>query len=320
MMVPTNARPHDDPRNARVWLRRELLKQGFDDRAIRRQLANGQLVRVRHSAYTDAAAWSGLDVAGRHRLRARAVLKQAKTPVVLSHGSGLPEYDAPTWRIDLSNVHVTRRDGKAGRTEAGVQQHCGTINPGDVVERHGVAVMNGTRLALEVTTMASVEASLCVVNHLLHAGETTPLLLAQRYDSMDNWPNTLTTDLVLRLADPRIESVGETRVYYACYREGLPMPQPQYEIENADRTIVARVDFAWPDLGVFLEFDGKIKYEKLLKKGERASDVVIREKQRESLICRLTGWRCIRVTWGDLQSPARLAALIREVLFQGVAA
>lgn len=320
MDVPTNIIPLEDPGNTRVWLRRELLRHGYDDRAIRRQLQAGVLAKVRHGAYVDAAAWSRLDLAGRHSLRARAVLKQAKAPLVLSHASGLPEYNAPIWRIDMRNVQVTRLDGKAGRTEAGVQQHCGAIKPGDVVERNGVQVMSGTRLALEITTMASVEASLCVVNHLLHAGETTAMRLAARYDSMSNWPNSLTTDLVLRLADARIESLGETRVYYCCFREGLPTPQPQYKIRDSNGVIVARVDFAWPALGVFLEFDGRIKYEKLLKDHERASDVVIREKERESLICRLTGWRCIRVTWADLESPDQLAAMIREVLFQNHAA
>ena len=53
--------------------------------------------------------------------------------------------------------------------------------------------------------------------------------------------------------------------------------------------------------------------------GERASDVVIREKRREELVCRLTGWRCIRITWADLDDPARLAALIREALFPSAA-
>ena len=38
---------------------------------------------------------------------------------------------------------------------------------------------------------------------------------------------------------------------------------------------------------MFLEFDGKVKYEKLLKDGQRASDVVVAEKRREELICRL---------------------------------
>jgi hypothetical protein len=82
---------------------------------------------------------------------------------------------------------------------------------------------------------------------------------------------------------------------------------------------VARVDLAWPAYGLFLEFDGKVKYERLLKKGESASDVVFREKRREDMICRLTGWRCIRIVWADLYQPQITAARIRG-MFRPVAA
>lgn len=313
-MLPPRPRPADDPRNTRVWLRRELVADGLHDRAIARLVADGTLAKVRWGAYADGGTWAQLDEAGRYGLRGRAVLQQAKTEAVLSHASGLPEYDAPVWGIDLSNVHVTRTDGRTGRKQAGVQQHSGLILPGDVVLRNGVRVMSPTRIALEITTMAPTDASLCVVNYLLNAGLTDHAALHERYVGMQEWPDTLTTDLVLRLADDRIESVGETRTFHTCYQQGLPMPEPQYKVRDASGRVVARVDFAWPEHGVFLEFDGRIKYERLLRQGERASDVVIREKKREELVCRLTGWRCIRVTWADLANPERLAALIRAAL------
>ncbi|MEP9361800.1 hypothetical protein ABLE68_02470 [Nocardioides sp. CN2-186] len=243
------------------------------------------------------------------------MLKQAKSEAVLSHVSGLLEFDVPIWEIDLGEVHITRRDGKIGRSEAGVRQHAGCIEPGDVVMRNGVPVMSPTRLVIETTAIADVEQSLVVVNHLLHVGLTTLDEIAPRYKRMNQWPNTLITDLVLRLADPRIESVGETRTYHLCFSNKIPLPEPQYEVLDASGRVFARVDFAWPELGVFLEFDGKVKYEKLLRPGERASDVVVREKQREQDICRLMGWRCLRLTWSDLAHPERTAALIRSFLF-----
>ncbi|ABL83020.1 conserved hypothetical protein [Nocardioides sp. JS614] len=309
MMIPMN-----DPRRGRVMLRKELLENGFNDKAIAQRVKGGEWVKIRHGAYTDASTWDALDKAGRHALVARAVVAQSRTNVVVSHVSGLPFVDAPTWGISLDLVHITRKDGKAGRSEAGVDQHCGKILDGDAVELDGLTVMAPTRLALETTTVVDVEAAVCVVSHLLHAGTTTMEALRARYELMQHWPETLRTDLVLRLSDRRFESVGESRTYYLCFREGLPMPIPQYEIMDENGRVVARVDFAWPELGVFLEFDGKIKYEALLKEGQRASDVVVAEKERESMICRLTGWRCIRITWADLADPARTAAMIRRAL------
>jgi hypothetical protein len=45
--------------------------------------------------------------------------------------------------------------------------------------------------------------------------------------------------------------------------------------------------------------------------------VVLREKRREDRVRELTGWRCIRVTWADLENPARLVARIRAALLGG---
>lgn len=309
MMVPTN-----DPRRGRIFLRKHLLELGFTDKAIAARVAGGEWVKLRHGAYTDAEMWNRLDEASRHALIARAVVAQARTEVVVSHTSALPFYDAPTWGVDLSLVHITRKDQTCGRREAGVHPHSGALLDGDVARRDDLEVMSATRVALEVTTVADVEASICVVSHLMHEGHTSLEQLRARYELMRHWPDTLKTDLVLRLSDARFESVAECRTYYLCFREGLPMPEIQHEIRDEHGRVVATVDFAWPELGVFLEFDGNVKYEKLLKPGQRASDVVIAEKRREDEIRRLTGWRCIRLTWADLQRPARTAAMIRRIL------
>jgi hypothetical protein len=53
------------------------------------------------------------------------------------------------------------------------------------------------------------------------------------------------------------------------------------------------------------EFDGKIKYGRLLKPGEQPGDVVWREKLREDALRRL-GWEVVRWTWAELMNPALL--------------
>lgn len=307
-----------DPRLTRIMLRGELIDGGWTDRGIARMVRCGLWVKVRRGAYAVRSDWRGLDTAGRHVVRTRAVMRQANANVVASHTSGLMAYDAPTWGLSLDSVHVTRTDGKAGRAEAGVRQHRGTILEGDVVHRLGMKVMAAPRLGLEVTTVAETESALVAVNHLLHTRATTLEELRARYvKGIDRWAHTLSTDIVLRLADPRLASPGESRVFYLCYRFGLPAPIPQYQVRDRGGRVVAVVDFAWPDLGVFLEFDGKIKYQELLREGESASDVVVREKRREELVVELTGWRCIRLIWADLERPEhtaqRLGAMLSRV-------
>ena len=250
---------------------------------------------------------------GEHGLLARAVLKQAKTEVVLSHVSGLGEYDVPVWGIDLTDVHVTRVDGKVGRHEAGVHQHCGRIQEGDVVTRNGIQVMSATRLALEVTTVVDVERGSVRGQLPAARGSHHHEQLRARYRTMECWPNTLATDIVLRLSDPRIESVAESRSPpVLALRPSAP--ELQHEVRDVDGELIGRLDFVWPALGVWIEFDGNVKSQKPLKPGQSASDVVVAEKRREDRIRRRTGWRCIRLTWADLEHPSGLPRCLRREL------
>jgi len=296
-----------------VFLRREAEELGYDDKTFARLVRLDVFHRVRHGAYTFGTIWDRLTANERYGLLCRAAYRQARTEVVLSHLSSANEWGCPLWDAATGEVHLTRLDGRTGRREAGVCQHRGVLRDGDVVMRNGVPVMNPTRTALELTTVTDVEHALVEVDHLLHCELTTPERLESRYQLMERWPDTLRTNLVLRLMDGRSESVGETRIRYLCWYMGLPAPIPNYPIRDRHGRVIHRVDLAWPELGLFLEFDGKAKYQRHLRPGESVTDAVLREKQREQLICELTGWRCIRVVWADLYRPRETAARIRAM-------
>lgn len=311
----TTALPADHPCLTPIRTRRDLLAAGYTDTTIRAARRAGVIHRIRHGAYVDGAVWQNLDDASRHALLARAAYRSARTGSVISHVSALPFHEAPVWGFDLTEAHLTRDDHKAGRHEAGVQQHRGIILPEDVCDVHGLRVMSATRTALELTTLGSPEAALVAICFLLHTEQTTPAALLARLErSITAWPDTLSTRRILGLADARIESPLEARFLHLCWLTGLPAPTPQVEIRDRDGRFVGRVDFAWPQHRVFAELDGKEKYLKHRRPGESIADAVAREKLRADRIREVTGWRCIRLTWADLASPERTAARVRAVL------
>ncbi|UMG91171.1 type IV toxin-antitoxin system AbiEi family antitoxin domain-containing protein [Nocardioides sp. TF02-7] len=156
-----------------VFLRREALALGYHDQTIAKLVRSGHWVRVRHGAYTFGEIWARADKAERYRLRVRAAMRQANTEVVSSHTSAVAMHRGPLWGLDLGNAHLTRVDQRTGRKEAGVQQHRGEIVDGDVVEIGVHKVMSPTRAVLEVTTVAGVDAGVCVADHFLNRGATT---------------------------------------------------------------------------------------------------------------------------------------------------
>jgi hypothetical protein len=117
----------------------------------------------------------------------------------------------------------------------------------------------------------------------------------------------------MHLAEPKVESVGETRSMFMFSAQGLPRPVPQFEIQLSNGE-VARVDFAWPELKVIVEFDGVEKYHRYRKPGETIEQMVLREKRREDLIREATGWTVIRLVWSDLGIPLVTAQRIRRAM------
>jgi hypothetical protein len=303
-----------DELGAAVVLRSELIADGFTDRQIASRVSAGELHRVRHGAYVDGPFWAGLSAEDRHRLTVRAVLRRAHPGSVATHVSAAIERRAPVWGIPLDQVHLTRLDGKTGRREAGVAHHRGSLSPDDVEIVNGIPVSAAPRCAVEMTTMAGVEAGLVSVNGLLASGQLTEAELSDEVERLKFWPDTLTTTVVQRLADPRIQSAAESRTLFLCWAQRLPRPEPQVGVLDEWGHVFAYADFLWRREGVFLEFDGRIKYERFRREGETLEQYLLREKRREELICQLTGWVCIRITWEDLASPRRTAQRIRRIL------
>lgn len=295
-----------------VMLTYELLAAGYTDRDITRLTKDGSLHRLRHGAYADGPYWRSLDAVGQRRLVALATLRRSRAPAALAGPSAADFLGAPVWDMG-EDVHLARLDRKAGRREAGKVQHRGQLLAEDLTVRGGIPITSGTRTALDMIALTDVPHALVTVNGLLHAGDTTLELLHRRVAGMEYDPHTLHAPIVLALADAKAESAGESLALHLCWEQHLPRPALQVEIVDAYGRVVARVDFAWPELGVFMEFDGREKYLRYRRPGESVADAVLREKNREQLICGLTGWRCIRIAWADLFHPERTAARIRAV-------
>ena len=77
----------------------------------------------------------------------------------------------------------------------------------------------------------------------------------------------------------------------------VPAPVLQWEVPARGR--VGRTDFAWPEQRTVGEFDGRIKYGRLLRPGQQPGDAVFEEKRREDAI-RDTGLRVVRWVWDEL--------------------
>jgi hypothetical protein len=295
-----------------LFLRREALDFGYRDEDLVAARKGGDIHRVRHGAYAPAAVWDAADEVARHRLRGQAVCLTHGGKVALSHTSGAAEHGLSLWRPDLSLVHVTRLDGGKGRRQAGVCYHEDAWDPDDLhtVDEH--LVLGPETCAVGAASLTRVANGLVILDSALHLKKASPESLWSTYERRAQWPFMNKLQITIRLTRPGAQSVGETLMRHLLWVLHLPEPQLQFEVYDEDGVLVGITDFAWPERRLLGEFDGKIKYGRLLKEGETASDVIVREKAREDKLREVTGWSMIRYVWDDQFHRERTAARTRR--------
>ncbi|MBI4900324.1 MAG: type IV toxin-antitoxin system AbiEi family antitoxin domain-containing protein [Actinobacteria bacterium] len=296
------------------FTRAEALDSGNKDRDLVAGVRSRTLVRFRHGYYTFDDLWSSLDATAQHLVRARAVQNALGPTVVLSHTSAAIVHGIAVWGADLGRVHVTRLDRGAGRVEADVVHHVGAVGT-DIIETvDGLRCFAADRSVVEAASWASSEQALVLFDSFLHLGLGEHRDLRKRFEAMCWWPRMRHLHLPIRMADAGADGPGESRGRWLFRASALPAPVLQYEVQRADGTVAGVSDWAWPDPGLLGEFDGRLKYGRLLRPGESAADAVFREKRREDELREITGWPMFRLTWSDYEHPVPTAARVARLL------
>lgn len=297
-----------------VFLRREALDAGYDDRDLACAIRDGFLVRVRHGAYVAAPTWHGADPLSRHALRCAAVHLTHAPHVVLSHTSGAVVSGLRVWGADLSKVHVTRLDDLPGKQARDVVYHRAPDVTAQCRRVGEIDVLAPAWCAVGTAAINSLESGIVTVDSAYDLGLATEDELRAAVLAMSGWPGTARLQMTMRLAEPGAASVGESRCRYLFFRTHLPRPVLQYRVHDDSGELVGTSDFAWPEHGLLGEFDGRLKYGRLLRPDQTPESVVYEEKVREDALRELTGWSMIRFTWGDLDRPEATAARVRRLL------
>ena len=273
-----------------LLLRRDAIELGLTDDWLARMVRGSALVRIRHGAYAEADRWRRLDRVGRHRLLCRAVMSQYDDRIALSHASAHVVRGGPDWGLELSTVSITNLFGRGDRKKAGITHHRGAVRVGDVTRWEDHWITAPARTAVETAAGAPPAAAVCVLDWTLHRSLATPeelALYAEVY--MREWPDTIGLPLAVARADGRAESVGETRARLGLISLGF-RPEPQWKVLHPSGLVAGRVDLLLREEGLMVEFDGEVKYGRLLVPGQTVEDVIRAERRREVTLEELTAF------------------------------
>lgn len=124
------------------------------------------------------------------------------------------------------------------------------------------------------------------ISSVMRSGVTAEELRAVQ-DRFARWPGFSHAQLALRLADGRLETVGEVRSLHLMWQFRIPYPELQHELVIGGGRVV-RSDFYWEHYRHVGEFDGLLKYGRLNPFKADPGHSIVEEKIREDAIRELS--------------------------------
>jgi hypothetical protein len=256
-----------------------------------------------------SAAWQRLfpdvyadaDIAVTHAVRARAVGR-----LLLPHGVLTGASAAELWGVELvgpdDDVEVTVAPGAPRSRARGVAVRRRSLAPACIRPVDGVRATAPETTALELAARLPPDEGVVLLDRFIAARTTTLQTLRGDAEELTG-RGCRRARAACALADGLAGSPQETRLRLLLHRSPLPDPVAQFVVRRG-RTFLGRVDFAWPQHRVALEYEGAWHTTR------------IAEDRRRIEALQAAGWRVLFVTAADLYSPgpllARIAASLAE--------
>lgn len=294
--------------------RSRAIADGFSDDDLARLVRAGDWSKLRRGVYVEGAPPENL--ADRHRLFVHATMGSLRLPAVVSHQSAAVLLGMPLWNIALDQVHVTRPPGAVSHIRGPLRCHVARLRDDEVVTVNGLHVTSPVRTALDLARTQAFEPAVVTVDAALYRGLVDHDELRQRLFDIAGTRGSRAAARVIAFADRRSESVGESRSRVIMHALGISPPRLQVRLLSSDGDFLGRGDFVWEKERVVGEFDGKIKYGRLVRPGQTPGDAAFDEKVREDAI-RAENWGFVRWTWADLHARVQFGRRIQRALERG---
>ncbi|MFE4194826.1 hypothetical protein ACFRJ9_03085 [Paenarthrobacter sp. NPDC056912] len=284
------------PLRGYMWRTDELLRFGLNSRGIRALVESGELHRLRYGCYIRASKWNGMgprrQAMERIVAHAHGTLTTSTGGFVYSHLSAARIHGLFVWGVDdkVHFLHSVRPS--SDRWGKDVRGHTESFTEDDVVVVRGLRVTTLERTVFDCARMLSYPKALVVMDHGLRVGADISTI-ADLAAASAGKRGIRTSRKALENTDPSSESAGETLTRELMQRLRIKPPRPQFEVQS--RLGRHRMDFAWEEEKLALEFDGRTKYFDF----SPTDEVIFQERRREKALVE-EGWRFIRVEWKDL--------------------
>jgi hypothetical protein len=165
-------------------------------------------------------------------------------------------YGADVRRVDDLDVHVSFPKAQRIRPRPGLVVSQETLAPGDVWTSGDLAVTSPIRTAFDCLRLLRGSERLVVADALTALRRTSVDELRRYFAGQRRLRNLRVGEQLLDDIEPRSESAMETRTRVLLVSSGMPRPVAQFDLTDAAGRFVARLDLAYPELKIAIEYDG----------------------------------------------------------------
>ncbi|MCX2930724.1 hypothetical protein ORI20_10575 [Mycobacterium sp. CVI_P3] len=138
----------------------------------------------------------------------------------------------------------------------GIRTWADRLAEDEVVVLRGVPVTTPARTALDLARRYRSDRAVAVIDALANATRLKPADIDELVERYRNHRGIAQARATLALVDGGAESPRETWLRLLLIRAGFPAPTTQFVVRDQYGQAIARVDMAWPELKVAVEYEG----------------------------------------------------------------
>jgi very-short-patch-repair endonuclease len=175
--------------------------------------------------------------------------------------------------------------------------------PDEVIVLGNWLVTTAVRTAFDCARLLPLVEAVVVVDAMVHGGLITIDALLEFGRAHPGIRFVRQIPRVVELADAGSESPMESRTRLVLVLGGLPKPRTQVEVRAPDGQFVARLDMAYPEAKLAIEYDGAWHWQ------QRRQD----DRRRDAL--RALGWTVLVFSADDIyRHPGAVVAAVQAAL------
>jgi very-short-patch-repair endonuclease len=251
----------------------------------RGQLQSSAWRRLFHGIYVD----SSVDLSHEMRCLVACALILPDGGVIAGRSAATVHGVGLTHPLDPVEALVSYGATLAGRPE--MRLHRGFFGADEVELVRGMSVTTKVRTCWDLARWLPLPDSAVFIDQMLARSLVTiadfAAYVRRRAEEHPRPHGLRKAQRVLPLLDGRAESAPESSLRVRFVLAGLPPPRVQFNVSTRDGRFIARVDLAWPEFRIAVEYDG------LWHVGSRAQ----MEKDRARLNALVSaGWTVLHVT------------------------